>query len=88
MKTYAQVVKNRKGRRGAVALEYILIASLVAIALMGAFLYFRKTLDTGVREMTDVAAKGIAGSVKEAEAGLTTEGSTHLQRSGGGTTTP
>lgn len=74
MKTYAQVVKNRKGRRGAVALEYILIAALVAIALMGAFLYFRKTLDEGVREMTDVAAEGIGGSINEARTGLTTGG--------------
>lgn len=63
--------KNRRRRRGAVALEYILIAALVAIALMGAFLYFRRTLTTGVQKVTDTAAAGIGQSVDEAEKGLT-----------------
>lgn len=71
MKMQLKQIKNRKGRMGAVALEYILIAALVAIALMGAFLYFRRTLDTSVRKMTDVAGEGIGGSVKEARTGLT-----------------
>lgn len=55
-------IKNGKGRRGAVALEYILIASLVAIALMGAFVYFRRTLDQGMTDMTNTAGKGMHAS--------------------------
>lgn len=69
---------NRRNRMGAVALEYILIAALVAIALMGAFLYFRKTLTAGTELITDTAAEGIRDSVDEAKKGLTREGSDKL----------
>lgn len=42
--TARRLPKGTAGRRGAVALEYILIAALVALALMGAFLYQGRTL--------------------------------------------
>lgn len=66
-KAVKPVIENRRNRRGAVALEYILIAALVAIALMGAFLYFRRTMDSGVRAMTDTAAGGIQESIDESK---------------------
>lgn len=70
MKTKMKRITNRKGRMGAVALEYILIAALVAIALMAAFVYFRNTLQTGVEKMSDVAGEGIGSSVKTARDSL------------------
>ena len=59
-----------RGRRGAVALEYILLASFMAIALMGAFAYFRRTLKTGAEEISYVAALETSTSVREAKAKL------------------
>ncbi len=58
--------KSRKNQRGAVALEYILIASLVAIALIGAFVYFRGTLKQSVSAITDTTASAVNQSIQGA----------------------
>lgn len=55
-----------KNRRGAVALEYILLCAFMAIALMSAFGYFRRTLSTAVTGMSSAAAFTTSNSVKEA----------------------
>lgn len=46
-----KLVGNRKNRRGAVALEYILIATLIASAIIGAFVYFRDSLRSNSDQM-------------------------------------
>lgn len=56
----------RRTRRGAVALEYVLLAAFMAIALMGAFAYFRRTLSVGMENLSSAAAFTTSDSVKEA----------------------
>ncbi len=55
--------KSRRNQRGAVALEYILIASLVAIALIGSFVYFRGTLKNSVAAITDTTSNAVTESL-------------------------
>ncbi len=58
--------KSRKNQRGAVALEYILIASLVAIALIGSFVYFRGTLKNSVAAITETTGNAVTQSLTAA----------------------
>ena len=60
----ARFRESRKSRKGAVALEYILIASLVAIALIGSFVYFRGTLKKSVAAITDTTANAVTKSIE------------------------
>ncbi len=85
MKRNVKASNNIRSRRGAVALEYILIAALVSIALIGAFVYFRRTLDKGVTKMTDVAGEAMAASVRESRKALSaTDNPLGKLSSGGG----
>lgn len=61
-------VRNRKSRRGAVALEYILIAALVAIALISTFIYFRKTMTSSVEAISDTTADTVQSSIDQGTA--------------------
>lgn len=58
--------ERRRSQRGAVALEYILIASLVAIALIGSFVYFRGTLKNSVATISDTTANAVNSSLEAA----------------------
>lgn len=53
----APVPSRPSSCRGAIALEYILIMALVAIALMGAFRHYGKKVRAATEE-TGVAAEG------------------------------
>ena len=57
---------RRKAIRGAVALEYILIAALVAIALIGSFVYFRNTMKASTNAITEQAGKSVGESLDSA----------------------
>lgn len=59
------IVKNRRRQRGAVALEYILIAALVAIALISTFIYFRRTMTSSVKAVSDTTASTVQSSIDQ-----------------------
>ena len=50
---------NRRRIRGAVALEYILIAGLAAIALVGALRYFVNTMKMSMQTLTEDQGKEV-----------------------------
>lgn len=68
MRIREKISEGRRGRRGAVALEYILLTAFMAIALMGAFAYFKRTMDEGLEGISYVAALETSSSVREAMA--------------------
>ena len=50
---------ERRRQRGAVALEYILIAGLVAIALIGSLRYFVNTMKLSMEKITEDQGKEV-----------------------------
>ncbi len=64
------VRSERRNERGAVALEYILIAALVAIALISTFVYFRDSLTKSTKAVADTTTNVVQSSIKT---GTTTE---------------
>lgn len=62
MQKHALSAKARQ--RGAIALEYILIAALVAIALIGTFVYFRGTLKESGKAISDTTKNAVEESIK------------------------
>ncbi len=63
---------RKRRQRGAVALEYILLAALVAIGLIGAFVYFRNKAKKSVEDIADTTTKAVDKSTKDADKGLGT----------------
>lgn len=61
---------SRKRRRGAVAMEYVLVAVLIAAAVAAAVVVFGRTIVA----MFDVAGKGTAGQVQKAGDSLSDSG--------------
>lgn len=57
-------MRHRRRERGAIALEYILIAALVAIALIASFVKFRGMLAEKTEAITDTAGSAIDDSIK------------------------
>jgi len=65
-------LKRRQRQKGAVALEYILLAALVAIGLIGAFVYFRNKAKKSVEDIANTTSKAVDTSTSDAESGLGT----------------
>ena len=63
-------LRRRQRQKGAVALEYILLAALVAIGLIGAFVYFRNKAKDSVESIADTTSDAVETSTKDAEDGL------------------
>ena len=57
------MIRGRSSERGAVALEYILIAALVAIALISTFVYFRKGMTDSTKKITDTATSAVDDAI-------------------------
>lgn len=62
--TKTQILMRRRNQRGAIALEYILIAALVAIALIATFVYFRSTLTESGKAISDTTKNAVTESIK------------------------
>jgi Flp pilus assembly pilin Flp len=63
-------MRNRKAQRGAVALEYILLAALVAIGLIGAFVYFRGEAKKSVEDIADTTTEAVSTATDDARSSL------------------
>ncbi len=63
-------IRNRKSQRGAVALEYILLAALVAIGLIGAFVYFRGEAKKSVENIADTTTEAVNTATDDASGAL------------------
>lgn len=61
---------GRKYQKGAVALEYILLAALVAIGLIGAFVYFRGEAKKSVEDIADTTTEAVGTATDDARGSL------------------
>lgn len=50
---------------GAIALEYILLAALVAIALISTFVYFREGMTDSTKKITDTATSEVEKAIDQ-----------------------
>lgn len=66
----SEIESSRKRRRGAVAMEYVLVAVLIAAALAAAVIVFGRSIVA----MFDVAGKGSTGQIKKAGDSLSDAG--------------
>jgi Flp pilus assembly pilin Flp len=72
----------RTRQKGAVALEYILLAALVAIGLIGAFVYFRGEAKKSVEKIADTTTEAVDTATEDASGAL--EGYESSNTGGGG----
>ncbi|MBN2712461.1 MAG: hypothetical protein JXR97_08545 [Planctomycetes bacterium] len=60
-----KTMQNRSKECGAVALEYILLAALVAIALISTFVYFREGMTDSTKKITDTATSEVQKAIDQ-----------------------
>lgn len=58
---------SRKHERGAVALEYILIAALIALALVGSFIFLRQRMTDAIVEEGEALTQTVTSSIAEGQ---------------------